>query len=172
MVDARTLTREQARDAAQDHLDGARTLIPNEIPDELPGFVNSEGVYIPGYHDFEHTLWRVGADIWEILIAHPSLRKDDVLCAQIVAVATNRAAMRGRRSFILACGSVKHARYAPQLVAHLDDNAVDGQVLDTLLKMRVGEYTTEVRPLLDSPTAFIRRLAKRYVERYPDTPAP
>lgn len=166
MVDAKTLTKAQARDEVLVLLDRARDIIPSERPADLPGEVNSEGVDIPGWHKFEHDLWRYGSDVWDLLIAHPTLRNDDALIEQIVGVVTNRAAMRGRQSFILACGSVKHANYAPQFAAQLDDRGVDGQTLSTLIKMRAGDYAAQVRPFLDSRTKFIRKLAKTYLAKY------
>jgi hypothetical protein len=40
-------------------------------------------------------------------------------------------------------------------------------VVDTLLKMRAGGFADAVAPLVQSDKAWIRRLAKKYVERYP-----
>jgi hypothetical protein len=51
--------------------------------------------------------------------------------------------------------------------AFLSDSDVDGQVVHTLLKMRAGGYAEAVAPLLQSEKPWIRRLAKKYVERYP-----
>src|SRR5215471_1085433 len=41
------------------------------------------------------------------------------------------------------------------------------QVVDTLLKMRAGGFADAVAPLVQSDKAWIRRLAKKYVGRYP-----
>ncbi|WP_407359669.1 hypothetical protein [Microbacterium sp. LBN7] len=166
MVDGKTLTRAQAREAILALLDEARELVPSERPAELPGAVNGEGVYIPGWHSFEHVVWRHGSDIWGLLTEHPALRDDDDLCEQIIAIVTNPAALRGRQSFILACGSVKFAAYAPQIASQLGDPDVEGQALSTLIKMRAGAYAAQVRPLLDSPSGFIHKFAKRYLARY------
>lgn len=165
-VDGRTLTKAEAREAALVALEKAWALIPAERPDDLPGKTNSEGVYIPDHHHFETTVWAYGSDIWALLTAHPSLRGDDDLFAQLLAVVNDRAAMRGRRSFILLFGSVKLAKYAPQIAAYVDDPDVYGHVVGTLYKMRSPDYVDQIRPHADSPSAWIRKEAKRYLAKY------
>jgi hypothetical protein len=67
----------------------------------------------------------------------------------------------------MAMGFVAAYQYASALVPFLSDSDVDGQVVHTLLKMRAGGYAEAVAPLLQSEKPWIRRLAKKYVERYP-----
>ncbi|MFC9984602.1 hypothetical protein ACFU0W_14195 [Microbacterium keratanolyticum] len=161
----------EAREAALAALEKAWALIPAERPDDLPGKTNSEGVYIPDHHHFETTVWAYGADIWALLTAHPSLRGDDDLFAQLLAVVNDRAAMRGRRSFSLLFGSVKLAKYAPQIAAYVDDPDVYGHVVGTLYKMRMPDYVDQIRPHANSPSAWIRKEAKRYLAKYDANPS-
>jgi len=67
----------------------------------------------------------------------------------------------------MAIGFVAACHVASSLVAFLNDTDVDGQVVDALLKMRAGGFGHDVAPLVQSNKAWIRRLAKKYVERYP-----
>lgn len=166
MTHGTTLTKEQAREAIISTLDDAVKLIPSVRPPDLPGFTNSEGVYIPGRHGFADHIWDLGEAIRKLVVQHPSLRRDPALFDGVAAIANNRAAQVGRRSFIMLLGSVRLARYAPQLVAQLDDTDVNGHVIYTLYLMRAGGYSEEVRPFLESPSAWIRREAKRYLAKY------
>jgi len=66
----------------------------------------------------------------------------------------------------MAIGFVGARQFAMTLVPFLSDSDVDGQVLDTLLKMKAGDYAQAVVPLAQSKKAWIRRLARRYLQRY------
>ncbi len=67
----------------------------------------------------------------------------------------------------MALGFVAARRYAETLVPFLTDTDVDGQLVDTLIKMRAPGFKREVASLLHSDKTWIRRLAKKYVDRYP-----
>lgn len=67
---------------------------------------------------------------------------------------------------MMALGFVGARQFAMRLVPFLCDSDVDGQVLDTLLKMKAGGHGQAVAPLAHSNKAWIRRLAKKYLERY------
>jgi hypothetical protein len=67
----------------------------------------------------------------------------------------------------MAIGFVAACSYASTLIGALDDRDVDGQVVYALLKMRAGGFAHAVAPLLTSEKTWIKRLAKKYVERYP-----
>jgi hypothetical protein len=66
----------------------------------------------------------------------------------------------------MALGFVSARDYAERLAVFLGDPDVDGQVLDTLIKMKASNYTREVNLLLHSDKTWIRRLAKKYLDRY------
>ena len=108
----------------------------------------------------------MGESIRKSLQAHPSLKKDPLIAAAILDVLRHRNLRRGRESFVMALGYVGASAHAPALVALIGDHDICGHVVDTLLKMRVGGYGREVAPLAGHKQAWVRRLAKRYVERY------
>jgi hypothetical protein len=66
----------------------------------------------------------------------------------------------------MALGFVAARRYAEALAPFLNDKDVDGQVLDTLIKMKSPGFTQEANSLLHSDKIWIRRLAKKYLDRY------
>lgn len=55
--------------------------------------------------------------------------------------------------------------FAPALLPLLGDPDVDGQVIGTLLKMKAWGHSRKIEPLLLSNKVWIRRLARRYIER-------
>jgi hypothetical protein len=67
----------------------------------------------------------------------------------------------------MAIGFVAACPHASSLAGLLGDPDVNGQVVYTLLKMKVGGFANDVAPLLQSEKSWIRRLAKKYIERYP-----
>jgi hypothetical protein len=66
----------------------------------------------------------------------------------------------------VALGFVAAKGYAEILAPFLSGPEIDGQVLDTLIKMKVFGYTAEIEKLLYSHKAWIRRLAREYIDRY------
>lgn len=62
--------------------------------------------------------------------------------------------------------------FASTLVQLLNDTDVEGHVVDTLLKMKAAGHEAFVRPLLNSDKAWMRRTAKKYIERYPGSSLP
>jgi len=66
----------------------------------------------------------------------------------------------------MALGFVAAREFADTVAPFLSDPDVEGQVLDTLIKMKAPGYTQQAVSLLHSDKAWIRRLAKKYVDRY------
>jgi hypothetical protein len=66
----------------------------------------------------------------------------------------------------MALGFAAARRYADALASFLNDPDVDGQVLDTLIKMKAPGYARQASSLLHSDKVWIRRLAKKFVDRY------
>jgi hypothetical protein len=141
-------------------------LAPAEFPPTLPP--SKELSCAPEWYSFEHAAWPIGETIRRAFVEYPRLKKNEAVLAKVAAVATYRNLRRGRQSFVMALGSVAARRYADTVAPFLSDPDVDGQVLDTLIKMKASGFAREVAPLANSDKPWIRRLAKRYVDRYPD----
>ncbi|MDT8069153.1 MAG: hypothetical protein ROO76_13390 [Terriglobia bacterium] len=97
---------------------------------------------------------------------NPKLRKPEIF-GKLAEVACCRNLRRGRQSFIIAMGYTSARQYAAGLVPMLSDVDVDGQVLHTLLKMKAPGFASDVRPLQKSDKTWIRRLANKYLDRFP-----
>jgi hypothetical protein len=143
-------------------------LSPPEWLADLPapqGLLGSLG--LPQWHAFEYDTWPIGEGVRRAFSQCPKLKKRTALIGKVVEVATHRNLRRGRQSFVMAIGFVDSRQYAATLVPFLSDSDVDGQVLYTLLKMRASGHARVVATLLRSKEAWKRRLARKYIERYP-----
>jgi hypothetical protein len=143
----------------------ALCLAPSEWPITLPA--SKELLGEPEWYSFEHAAWALGESVRRAFVQHPHLKNKPALISKIVEVATCRNLRRGRQSFIMAIGFVAACSYASALTGSLDDQDVDGQVVYTLLKMRAGGFAHAVAPLITSEKTWIKRLAKKYIDRYP-----
>jgi len=146
--------------------EAALRLAPSAWPPDLPA--SKELLGAPEWYPFERNAWAIGESIRRAFVQYPRLKKKTVLTSKIAEVATCRNLRRGRQSFVMAMGFVAARSYAAELVPFLGDTDVDGQVVYTLLKMRAGGHALAVGALLRSEKTWIRRLAKKYAERYPD----
>ena len=144
--------------------EAAIRLAPTEFPPTLP--LSKELLGAPEWYPFETQAWPIGESIRQTFVRNPRLKKNEKVLAKVAEVATCRNLRRGRQSFIMALGFVSADHYAERLSVFLGDPDVDGQVLDALIKMKASGYTREASSLLHSDKAWIRRLAKKYLDRY------
>ncbi len=140
-------------------------MAPEAYPPTLPS--SPELLGAPAWYGFEHAAWPLGEDVRQAFSRTPRLKSDSAAVSKVVEVATCRNLRRGRQSFITALGFVAASDYASRLAQFLGDPDVEGQVVGTLLKMKVAGFAGQVRPLTNSKQTWIRRLAERYLERYP-----
>jgi hypothetical protein len=151
-------------DEVIDACEAARSLAPTEVPSDLAPDASIGGA--PGWHPFEHAAWPIGESIRLSLKEAPSLKRDSRALDAVADVVRCRNLRRGRQSFVMALGFTGAARYAPVLADYLTDPDIAGQVLDTLRQMRAGGYDGAVAPLLRARHAWIRNLARRYLDRF------
>lgn len=144
-------------------IEKTRSIIPSELEDDLEIESISKQ---PKWHSFEHQIWKNGEEIRQKLLFDKKLKKDEEVFDKLLTIATNRYAKRGRQSFILLFGSVKYIKYSSELIKHINDGCVNGQVIDTIYKMRVCNYVEEIKPFCNSPITWIKNIAKKYIEKY------
>ena len=148
-------------------LDLLLTKAENKIPDEnLPDLPFME--LAPDVHDwyeFEHKLWEIGEEIRQFISENKNkLNKNQI--DRIVSICLDKKAKRGRQSFVMLLGKKIYNSYADMIVTVLNDDDVDGQVIDTLYKMGAKEYVEQIEPFLTHNRTWIRNEAKRYVQKY------
>ncbi|CAB1077111.1 hypothetical protein D1AOALGA4SA_4904, partial [Olavius algarvensis Delta 1 endosymbiont] len=157
---------EDTRKQIVDLIAQAEEAIPPEQMADLP-----PGPYLSGapeWHAYEHTVWQCGESIRQLLAKKSSLRRDLDLQDSFLRIVCNVKAKRGRQSFVMLLGYTSCAHLAPELVGQLSDPFVTGHVIDTLLKMRCADYVTQVQPFAGHNTAWVRKKAITYVDRYRD----
>ena len=141
----------------------AEALIPEENLPDLP-FMD----LAPDVHDwymFEHELWEVGEDIRQFLLENKNKLNVSQI-ERIVKICLDKRAKRGRQSFVMLLGKKIYNSYADMIVTVLNDDDVDGQVIDTLYKMGAKEYVEQIEPFLSHNRTWIRNEAKRYIQKY------
>lgn len=144
------------------HCHRAINMGPREVLANLPA--TADGV--PQWHSFEHVIWQLGETIRQELAANTRLRRDPDVQECLLSVAETPALRRGRQPFVMILGFRAAASHAPRIAKLLADPDVNGQALDTLLKLRATGYDEQVRPLLNSPYLWVRRCAKRYLKAH------
>jgi hypothetical protein len=141
-------------------------LAPEAWPTTLPPSPKLKGA--AEWYEFEHHAWEIGESVRRAFVKNRRFKTNSALLTKVAEVARCRNLRRGRQSFVMALGFVAARQHAPALAEFVSDPDVDGHVVDTLLKMRAPGYARAIGSLLRSDKAWIRRLAGRYVERYPD----
>ena len=138
--------------------------IPRDILPDLPPTKDLPNV--PGWHSFEWSIWKIGESIRTLLTKHSLLRKDNELQDLFLVIAEDRRAKRGRQSFFFLLGYKACARCALGVARQLDDPCVAGHAIKALRRMGVGDFTSQVRALVDHPTTWVRNEAKKYISRF------
>jgi hypothetical protein len=142
--------------------DRALRLAPMELLAALPA--SKELLGAPEWYPFESQAWPLGEHIRLAFAKYRTLRTRSAF-SRVVEVCLDRTLRRGRQSFVMALEFPQAREFASALLPLLSDSDVDGQVVGTLLKMRAYGYANQVQPLLQADKAWIRRLARRYIER-------
>jgi hypothetical protein len=141
----------------------AEALIPEENLPDLPYIDLAPDVH--DWYEFEHKIWEIGEEIRQFLSENKNkLNKNQI--DRIVSICLDKKAKRGRQSFVMLLGKKIYNSYADMIVTVLNDDDVDGQVIDTLYKMGAKEYVEQIEPFLTHNRTWIRNEAKRYVQKY------
>ena len=141
----------------------AEELIPKDDLPDLPFMEMAPNVH--DWYKFEHQLWDVGEEIRQFLLVNKNKLNDNQI-ERIIEICLNKKAKRGRQSFVMLLKKKIYHSYASRLVTLLDDDDVDGHVIDSLYKMGASEYVELIRPFLTHKQTWIKNEAKRYIKKY------
>lgn len=166
-----TLALLRARQRVMDICRDALALAPDTYPPDLPP---QKGPLAPGrampevsdWYRFEHQTWPMGEEVRQTFQKWPRLKRDPAATESVMEVVECAALRRGRQSFVMALGFTAAAHLAPRVARFLNDPDIDGQVIDTLLRMKASGFSEDVKPSLTAQHTWIRNLAKKYVSRY------
>ena len=117
------------------------------------------------WHPWEMALWNIGEQIRQFTIQHKKSLNTDQAHA-IVDICLDPSAGKGRQSFVLLLGKTVYSPLAGQLSSLLSDADVCGHVINTLYKMKASGYAGQIRPFENHEQTWIRKEAKRYLEKY------
>ena len=145
-------------------IENAERVIPEDIVPNLPG--QKDFPDVPEWHSFEHSVWSAGEQIRGLFKKNPGLKKDPEIQERILKICLRNQAKRGRQSFILLLGSPIFSEYSDEVSSLLKDDDVCGHAVDTLIKMRAGNYINQVEPLSTHKITWIRNKAKKYIQKY------
>ena len=144
-------------------LSEAESLIPNEALPDLPFLAEAPDVH--DYYRFELDLWDKGEEIRQ-LIFNSKKKPNHTQIERICDICINPFAKRGRRSFVMLLGKKCYAEYAPVIAPFLSDDDIDGHIVDTLYKMGIPDYVSQIKPFTKHKRTWIRNIAKQYVNKY------
>ncbi len=154
----------KAFDNELDNLLGrAEALIPEENLPDLPFMDLAPDVH--DWYEFEHKIWEIGEEIRQFLSENKNKLNNNQI-DRIVSICLDKNAKRGRQSFVMLLGKKMFCEYAEQIVSLLNDDDVDGQVIDTLYKMGATGYSDLIEPFLTHNRTWIKNEAKRYIQKY------
>lgn len=153
---------DELKDEVVQHVARATSCIPSVRPADLPPTRLIPEV--SAWHGFEHELWRLGEEVRHVITRKTTLRRDQDLYSRFLEIAQNRAAMRGRQSWVLLFAYKPCRAWAPDIAALLPDSDIEGHVISALYKMRAPGFSEQVLPFRESRIAWISTEAKRYLE--------
>lgn len=91
----------------------------------------------------------------------------DALYIDVVDLVTNRLHAKAREMLAVALGNIGGTRATDVLVKMLDDDVIAGHAILGLAKLRcIGTAIPTLRRFLDHPTPWIRKEAKKAIDRY------
>ncbi|MEE1185793.1 MAG: hypothetical protein UHN02_00190 [Acutalibacteraceae bacterium] len=157
------MTRKDFDNELNNLLTSAEALIPEDNLPDLPFMDLAPDVH--DWYKFESELWGVGENIRQFLLENKNkLNRSQI--ERIVEICLDKRAKRGRQSFVMLLGKKMFCDYAEQIVTLLNDDDVDGYVIDTLYKMGATEYADLIEPFLTHNRTWIRNEAQRYIQKY------
>jgi hypothetical protein len=136
------------------------TALPDQYPQAFT--FEHEGESITWYN-YEGLIWAMGATFQQILKRQSRLRRSPLLWSRIEALCLDARYGKGRESFTNVLGKYGGRDRVPVLMRLLDDPDVDGHALYALRLLGVRDAIEPARRLLESPQAWIRQEAKKYL---------
>jgi hypothetical protein len=144
------------------YVEKALSQIPEARPSDLPPTELIPDV--PAWHGFEHELWRIGEEVRHVISEKTTLQEDREIYSRFLEIARNRAAIRGRQSWVLLFAYKPCASWAAEIAGLLPDTDIEGYVISALCKMKAPGFSEDIRPYQDSEITWIRKKAKHYLE--------
>ncbi len=114
---------------------------------------------------YESLIWALGESFRQIMLRARLLRKRERIFANVREMCLDRGFGKGRESFTVLLGQYGGKEQVPTLVRLLDDPEVSGHAVHALRLLGASEPAERVRPLLNSPKAWVRKEARKYFQK-------
>ena len=141
----------------------AKSKIPNTELHDLPHI--KEAPDVPDWYVFEHEIWGIGEEIRQLTLKYKKTFSKEQL-ERIIDICLDKRVKRGRQSFVMLLGKKAYCDYADSIIHLIEDEDVDGHVIDTLYKMQAGQYVNLITPFAEHKITWIKNEAKRYIKKY------
>jgi hypothetical protein len=125
----------------------------------------------PDWRGFETDLWELSEELRNFYKANRTLRGKNPLSDSLARIASNPQFGKGRQMILLILGQYGGGDYGEVFGNALKDRTVYGHAIDALIKAKVKGHHDQVASILElEKTGWIRRAAKKYLERFgPET---
>ena len=143
-------------------LDKVKSIVPKNYPEDQEVSKTSGQ---PEWYGFEHETWSAGEQIRALLKDTPKLKKDSGIQTGITEIMNFKNLRRGRQSFVMLLGNISCKKHHQAIAGKLEDPDINGHILSTLYKMKVYDYQKEALKLTNSKFPWVRKLAKKYIEK-------
>ena len=145
-------------------INNALKYIPLTELEELP----KTRYNLPQWHSYEHSVWRIGEDIRQILLKNKKIELSDNQIEKIIEIINNPLAKRGRQTFVWLFGKRKYAGLAPRIIGQIYNDDVSLHIFDTIYKMRALGYEKEILDFQErfKPLAVDRKKITRYLNGF------
>ena len=117
------------------------------------------------WYAYENLIWDLGEAFRRVLKRERRLRGRDKIFGAIERVCLEPRYGKGRESFTMVLGLYGGPGRVPVLMRLLDDPQLCGHALYALRLLGSRGAEGRARALLNSPTAWIRGEAKKYLEK-------
>jgi hypothetical protein len=115
---------------------------------------------------YEHKIWQLGEELRAIFKENKKFNKKNDFLDEVLKIALNTNAKRGRQPFIMLLGCTACSIFAKLLITQINDKFVSGHIIQAIYKMKVPDFVEEIKPFCKAKVPWIQQIANQYVEKY------
>jgi len=164
MVSSEKITKEETKRKVMELISKAEQLTPKSFEKDLPPMKDFPD--IRESHFYENEIWEIGEKIRQLIFEHKRLRKDNSINERIINFCLNRNSKSGRQSFIMLLWYKHNQKYAEKLVSLIDDEYVNGHIIEGLNKLQVQGYCEQVYHYRNDERKWVKKQVNKYLEKY------
>lgn len=117
------------------------------------------------WYSYEYKIWELGEALRKLLKKKKYLVKDEFLQISINEIIDQKKYGKGRQSFSLLPGEFKFFSSINVLVKNINDEDIQGQVLNSLTKLKVKGLDNEISLIYSKNKGWVKKEAKKYLSK-------